>query len=1079
MGYEYKFDDMFYDVESLDNVFTVAWWLPKANAMILSYLDDDNIIKGHEDEAYIRERMYELHPRLKRNQTQIMFENIKHTGFISEFNADPTANLGQLGMQSFAKRLGLAHIDNYLNQPIDSRSQASLDGTQFHEAYYPVKQTDPDYDENRHGYRFGYNSTNYDMTMLAWLLTNIPPETFAPQGVNQPILFQGRPITARDLRMFNDELFEKEWINSMSRRLTQERASDYDRRGNFRSAGWIQHKAWLLTGRYIDVSRLNEALQKVGLKRLLGMLGLHIMESDKLDGTNAHIQTLDEMADLLAYNISDVINLQILFEHPVYVNSFELRGSLLESYPMTIYDQKKGVQMPNGQEAPADEGNYLNIRRDRLTRDSTSAKFAEVAIAPYSPLSDFPTVSFMYPSDTEVKRLQAEVEKERKETGDMSIPDIVQKDILEETRKFFEENVTNDPNTQAHKDFMDVYNFYASIRGRNFNPSNKYIQDNGINGMLPDELQPKNGEYIRDLMRKYNTNLFYFYREPNGHVRNTSCMANFSIGGIHGAEVNVERINQDYAEYNQERIVLDYVKSMYNHDVLEAINGDTYIEIPEEVFEQAGGVPERLKNKAHKETGEYKIRDFMKGGSTRKKAEWREVKPVEIFKLDARSWKLVDRYRYVSVGYAHHEDFESYYPLLLSRLSAFVNPSYHGYDENGDAVDPYYGMYADRAVMKARARDKSLDEAVRALADLIQNQRKLLINAASGYGDAPFENNIRVNNAVMSMRIIGQLFAWRIGQAQSLAGARVPSTNTDGLYIMDIPAEVNDRILEDTARDMYVKIEPERLERFVSKDSNSRLEVAEGGRITSASGGTLNSWKGPQPTKSLDHPAITDYMLAMYLADSSIENPADVPFDRDRAREMYYDFIESRMKDKKYEEILLYFQWILASSPGTHRFIYAKHVNDNTGQVSYQQLQQYNRAYLLKQTTPNRQELYLATKRAINPSTWKKRQQAYEAGECYLKDLWQHDEVALDMLKRNGFDLEQEQKQTGSEFYRHSALTMVVRSMPKEQHTRIYNYSIKQDEIDPSVALSIIQNLDIDAYLEMLEKTFKSWSNLE
>jgi hypothetical protein len=49
------------------------------------------------------------------------------------------------------------------------------------------------------------------------------------------------------------------------------------------------------------------------------------------------------------------------------------------------------------------------------------------------------------------------------------------------------------------------------------------------------------------------------------------------------------------------------------------------------------------------------------------------------------------------------------------------------------------------------------------------------------------------------MRIIGQLFSWRIGQAQVIAGARVPSTNTDGLYTADLDETTNNTILSQVA----------------------------------------------------------------------------------------------------------------------------------------------------------------------------------------------------------------------------------------------------------------------------------------
>lgn len=1049
MAYEYRKDDMFYDVESLSNVFTVAWWLPHPdrNAIILSYIDDDGIIKSEQDEEYIRNYIYQLHPRLRKAGTQIVFENIANTGCINEFVDRDGNNHSVLGMQSFAKRLGLTNEATYVNARIEDRGKEG-GGLQYDPAFYPVKQTDPDYSTERHGYRFGYNSTNYDLTILAQLVSQLHDAHFRSDFTNRPVLWDaGIPLSASLMREYNDELFEDDWKGNMAMRLAHIPGTKSSSFGDFTKPGWIMRKGWLLTGRFIDVSRLNEKLQKVGLKRLLGMLGLQIMESEKLEN-NTRINSLEEFADLLAYNISDVVNLQLLFEHKVYQNSFNVRGQLLKTYPQTVYGQKKG-KAEDGREMPVDTGNCTNIRRDRLARDSTSAKFVEYAIAPYNPIKDIPTVSFLYPSEFEAKKL--------------GIP---RTDILEDTKRFFEENVTADPNHQAHQDFMEVYHFYDNIRGNNFNASKAYTQHYGMN-----RIEPKNGQYIRDLMAKFNTNLFYHHKDEFERVYRSSCLANFSIGGIHGAEINVELFNQDVEEYLKEKAIQDYVESLYP-SATDALNGPTLITLPDHLE-----LTERVENKTSGSDRTIKIREFVKSGSTKKKAVWRDVPPVELFKKNqSGNWTVSGKYNFVSVGASHHEDFTSYYPLLLSRLSVFINPSYHGYKENGDPADPYYGMFEERLVKKKESKDMSLSEMVRELANIEQESRKLLINAASGAGDATFDNNIRANNAIISMRIIGQLFAWRIGQAQTLAGARVPSTNTDGLYTMGITAEVNDRILEEVSKDMYIGIEPERLDRFVSKDSNNRLEVYEGD-ITSAKGGTLNSWGGPQPTQSLDHAAIIDRILAQYLADEEIENPAELPFDRARAEKMFHTFIQEHLEKGKPQEALKFFQWILASSTGTHRYTYAKLINKQTGEVTIKNLQHYNRIFLIKETAEDiRQEIYLATRRGIDKKTWDKQYKEYQNGERSYTNLWEHDGDALQILMENGLDLAAHNKDTASAHYRDEAKTNKIKTMPANQHVGIYNQSIV--DLPDETAITMINMLDLDAYMEILSNTFVSWSNI-
>lgn len=1055
MAHIYKDDDMFYDVESLSNVFTLAWWLPSKNmnAIILSYLDDDNIIKSETDIEYIKDVIYKLHPKLKTNNTKLIFENIANTGRINEFCQGNKQN-PKLGLQSFAKRLGLANRYTHLNAPIDKRNMEDS-GLQYHEAYYPVKDTDPDYDENKHGYRFGYNSTNYDTTELAFFLGNMHDKYFTEEYCNKPAFWNSStPISAKILRDFNDELFESTWKSKMPQRLAYQENLPPGSFGNFSSPDWILRKAWLLTGRYIDVARLNEKQQKVGLKRLLGMLGLQIMESDKLS-TNSSLKTLEEFAELLAYNIADVINLQTLFEHRVYLNGFNIRGKLLQMYPQAIYDQKKGFAKQGGQELQADAGNYMNIRRDRLARDSTSAKFVEYALAPYKPIKDIKTVSYLYPSKTEAEKL--------------GVP---QTDILEDTKKFFENTVTDDVEDQAHKDFMNIYNFYNAIRGKNFNSSKQYVWDYGNQGNLPDELYPKNNDYIKDLMAEFNTNLFYHYKDEFNKVAKSSCLVNFSIGGIHGGEVDMYKYLQDEKAYNIELKMQNEIESRYE-SALEAINGDIYIKLPENLL-----IPDRLKEKTKKD-GTIKIREFIKGGSTRKKATWRDVKGIQLFKNnpDNGKYELNKKYKYVSIGPSHHEDFTSYYPLLISRLSIFINPSYHGYEKDGiTPKDPYMEMFLERVAKKKESKDKTLSDLVRQLADIEQESRKLLINAASGAGDATFDNNILANNAIISMRIIGQLFAWRIGQAQTMAGARVPSTNTDGLYTMDITAELNDEILEEIAKDMYIEIEPERLDRFVSKDSNNRLEYYQG-KITSAKGGTLNSWDGPEPTQSLDHSAIIDRILAQYLSCQEIENPANVPFDRDKAENLFNDFIRKHIKAGKPQRALIFFQWILASSTGTHRYNYARDINKHTGEVTIRNLQQYNRIFLIKENNSKvTSEIHLATRRAISKKDWNKVNKKYYDGDIKANDRWNHDDESIEILKMNGLDILDENTKQSSKHYTDEASKQKVRGMPINHNIAIYNNSIV--DLDDDKALAMINELDIDQYLEILESTFKTWSNI-
>src|SRR5699024_11177438 len=138
------------------------------------------------------------------------------------------------------------------------------------------------------------------------------------------------------------------------------------------------------------------------------------------------------------------------------------------------------------------------------------------------------------------------------------------------------------------------------------------------------------------------------------------------------------------------------------------------------------------------------------------------------------------------------------------------------------------------------------------LVDIEQNGYKLVLNSASGVLDGSFDTNLRANNKALAMRAIGQLFTWRIGMALAIEGARVPSSNTDGIYVLNMELEKNKAIVNRELKELYNEIDPEP-RYLVSKDTNNRMEM-EDGRITSARGGTLTSCNGADVDTRLAHP---------------------------------------------------------------------------------------------------------------------------------------------------------------------------------------------------------------------------------
>ena len=140
-------------------------------------------------------------------------------------------------------------------------------------------------------------------------------------------------------------------------------------------------------------------------------------------------------------------------------------------------------------------------------------------------------------------------------------------------------------------------------------------------------------------------------------------------------------------------------------------------------------------------------------------------------------------------------------------------------------------------------------------------------------------------------------------------------------------------------------------------------------------------------------------------------------------------------------------------------------------------LQHYNRVFLIKQgNKPVRQELYLATRRVIDKKTWDKRESEYREGDRMRKDLWEHDEDALHILTENGLDLNAHNQNPAASHHKDEAKTQKIRTMPQNQHVAIYNQSII--DLPDETAIQMIDELDMDAYTDILEQTFGSWSNL-
>lgn len=600
---------------------------------------------------------------------------------------------------------------------------------------------------------------------------------------------------------------------------------------------------------YLDDSFTDGSKLVIGLKTLIGMMGGSIIESD----SNKSGHSKDIAGDTL-YNINDFWQMkEVVYETTKLKASYNIRKGLLNTYADRL--------LPNN-----------------ITVNRSSAKFVENIIAPTEPIVDSPVVSFMYPAPHVAKKYGIEPFN-----------------ILEYTKDWYIKNVYNHVKTHNPKQanyllgkFLSIYQFYKSVEGKNWNDSSKHKARYGI------EAQPK--EERRKLMEIFGTYLPLVDKYGN----DSYTYVNFSLGGIHGAEVNKKRLEHDRNTIRRLRKKYQYISKIPNKEIDTQLKN--ILKAQARTYEHSGYEPELL----------HEIPELFK-----RSTPIDEI-PENITPYGLKSAKgvitetLLDRYKFISSAHTIHQDFAGYYPMLLINLGVF-------YD--GQGVDPYQQVYDERIAIKSKLKELEYGSDEYKLTDIVQEGYKLILNSASGILDGGFDTKCRANNKAMAMRIIGQLFTFIIAQALALEGATIPSSNTDGIYVANIDINTNTAIVNRELEKLLVKIDPHPVF-LVSKDTNNRLEI-EDGKVTSAKGGTLTSHGGPRVDKRLSHPAICDAVLSRYLSNIGV---VDKPIDHELLNNVYNEYIEQT--DKR--QLLLMTGWLLRPTSGSLIIDSKKNVHKGT-----------------------------------------------------------------------------------------------------------------------------------------------------
>lgn len=782
-----------------------------------------------------------------------------------------------------------------------------------------IGDVDPTYDADSCPFILGYDSINYMQTILSMYFSDVFRESS----------FQ--PTTPENISIYNNELLSERFKESMPERLKcvydirSDTAYDPDvyiiNGRKLRDEGWKTtnpayyiRKNQINSGRHIDIARLNEKQDHAALKRLLGMSGYQILESElEISSSNdTCLVNLNSIAKLFGYHASDVLNLRKLFYDKNYFGPFQLKRQILIDYPELIFNQKVAQNSIKLYEA---DKRLECVKMNRATINSSSAQLAAGCLCPYGTLPDAKSVSFMYPS-----------EKKAKELG---IPRV---NVLDETVKFIDDKLRPLVRTPKGQEILnkldEMIAMYRKIEGKDFNATHA----DKLNSVVYD-------------LNKFKDKVNVPYMNADGEP--SSCYVTFSVGGLHGAEYNKALYYEDYKAYTDNIRLLERIIAKYN-------NASNLI------IKYEDGKPVKRKTVTIDGTT-YPVSQFVKAGCTLNSAlngrgefrkEFMVPKKPELFVTDNKgNSKLNPRYCMTSFGNTNHEDFTSYYVFLLINMSAFENPDL-GYDR-------YQEIFGNKQHYGELMKDKSLDKETRELYSVMRNGTKLILNSASGAADVSYNTSIRMNNMIIAMRIIGQLFTWRIGQAQTLEGAKVVSTNTDGLYTV-FDAEENSRILKREVAAIHVGIEPEPIY-LVSKDANNRWEGVVTGnsgnsltdvRIIAASGGTLRCRMGPDTLSALDHPAVIDWALSEFTKWKALSGAMDdfVPevgkYLIEKALPYFCADKETHIVDRVW--LLKMFQNVIAANPnnGTYHFA-AKEPISSQNELSVEpiKLQHYNRVF--------------------------------------------------------------------------------------------------------------------------------------
>lgn len=287
-----------------------------------------------------------------------------------------------------------------------------------------------------------------------------------------------------------------------------------------------------------------------------------------------------------------------------------------------------------------------------------------------------------------------------------------------------------------------------------------------------------------------------------------------------------------------------------------------------------------------------------------------------------------------------HVDFKSYYPTLNILLGVYKNR----FEDNYSEVRRKRYALKDMLTPELKHNDRPKYDEINRRQDAL----KLVLNSATGASNQHKENaDLPLDNATLSMRIMGNLLAYVVGQRFANAGGLVISTNTDGLYIANMTVDKATEITDDFYEIYGLELEPELVDRMINKNANERIEMVKNPETNELEidgvGGSLSRSLGKEIDLSskINYPRVSGKAVLNYITDNDMWLHEPIDFKKLRT------YIQNQLND--FNPI----DWTITLKGNNRRHFYtyddnidftvSKDENSFFGEMLYNRLQNTNR----------------------------------------------------------------------------------------------------------------------------------------